>query len=197
MSSASSTAHITATVGPEPLSQAAHAPSASAASSSLPIVAGGLETGHFGDWNKVTANVEAPGDTSASGRGEPAKGRKQGMTRPSGRECIFCDGLGKPASACSPDDDTCMHWASGTDQLMLRIARAQVERTLVGQRAQFGLGNGCIFQQELFHLRWRQRFVQADEVLRLLEPLSQIRPRVLSSILKEDRNRILTLPTFL
>ncbi len=37
------------------------------------------------------------------------------------------------ASVLSPDDDTCMHWASGTDQLMLRIARAQVERTLVGQ----------------------------------------------------------------
>ncbi len=37
------------------------------------------------------------------------------------------------ASVLNPDDDTRMHWSSSTDQLMLRIARARVERTLVGQ----------------------------------------------------------------
>ncbi len=37
------------------------------------------------------------------------------------------------ASVLNPDDATRMHWRAGTDQLMLRIARAQVERTLVGQ----------------------------------------------------------------
>ncbi|CAM3357057.1 AraC family transcriptional regulator [Paracidovorax anthurii] len=36
------------------------------------------------------------------------------------------------ASVLSPDDETCMHWSAGTDQLMLRIARPQVERVLVG-----------------------------------------------------------------
>ena len=25
-----------------------------------------------------------------------------------GKECIACDGLGKPYTACSPDDDICM-----------------------------------------------------------------------------------------
>lgn len=37
------------------------------------------------------------------------------------------------ASVLSPDDDTCMRWAAGNDQLMVRISRSLLERTLVGQ----------------------------------------------------------------
>jgi len=37
------------------------------------------------------------------------------------------------ASVLSPDDDTCMKWSAGNDQLMVRIARSLLERTLVAQ----------------------------------------------------------------
>lgn len=43
------------------------------------------------------------------------------------------DSFPELASVLSPDDETVMRWAAGNDQLMLRISRSLLERTLVGQ----------------------------------------------------------------
>ncbi|MFV0282396.1 MAG: AraC family transcriptional regulator [Castellaniella sp.] len=54
-----------------------------------------------------------------------------------GGACIQSNGLGidsdtRLASVLNPDDEVRMRWLAGNDQLMLRLSRSLVERTLVG-----------------------------------------------------------------
>ena len=50
-----------------------------------------------------------------------------------GRQVVLNPGM---AAVLSPDDATRMHWHSGNEQLILRLSRALVERTLVGYTGQ-------------------------------------------------------------